>query len=97
MSLTHGLCKQSRPKLINKLDENVNSYRQRKREYESDKNRNVSTYPDIEEFTRQMDNFAAQWPKYTTPYTNSRSKGVVSRMLTRESTAEPLMSWLTSA
>ncbi len=44
-----------------------------------------------------MDNFVAQGPKYTTPYTNSRSKGVVPRMLTRESTAAPSMSWLTSA
>ncbi len=66
-----------RPNVINKHYDNVPSYKQRKREYVSDEEGNISTYPNIEEFTRQMDNFVAQWPKYNTPYTNSRSKGVV--------------------
>ncbi len=65
--------------VINKHYDNIINHKQRKREEESDEDGNpyISKYPGIEEFTRQMDNFAAQWPKYTTPYTNSRSKGVV--------------------
>jgi len=85
-----------RPNVINKHYDNVPSYKQRKREYASEEEGNVSTYPNIEEFTRQMDNFAAQGLKYTTPYTNSRSKGVVPRVILRDSTAAPSMSWLTS-
>ncbi len=86
----HGL------NVINKHYEKETSYKQRKSEYTSNDEGNDSTYPDIEEFTRQMDNFAAQGPKYTTPYTNSRSKGVVPRVILRDSTAAPSMSWLTS-
>jgi hypothetical protein len=81
---------------IHKHDE-VKTHRQQNRELESDEEECVSKYPDIDGFTRQMDNSITHRPKYATPYTNSRSKGVVPRTVTRESMAAPSMSWLTSA
>jgi len=88
----------NKPSLINKHYDNVINHKQRQRHEESDEDEDpYISNPDIEGATRLRDTFAAHWPKYNTPYTNSRSKGVVPRTLTRASTAAPSMSWLTSA